>query len=90
MRDGAAAVKHATTALELLTTHWPDADKGLLAGSYDTLAAAYAEAGQFTDAVGAAEKAVALLDPGSDDRKTVFLNRLAIYKRGEPWRLAPP
>jgi hypothetical protein len=49
----------------------------------DTLAAAYAEVGNFQDAVEWEKKALALVP---DDQKTPFRERLEFYERREPYR----
>jgi tetratricopeptide (TPR) repeat protein len=77
VRDGKKAVKDATKALEL-------------AGSKDdpmistTLAAAYAEAGDFQNAVKWQERAVHLAPTAS--QKTDWQSRLDLYKGHEPFR----
>ncbi len=59
-----------------------------------TLGAAYAEAGRFTDAVQAAEKAVDLADAGGETQ-FAMVNRhlLGLYQKGEPFHepaMPPP
>jgi len=77
VRNGKRAVEYATKACEL--TAWKVGDH------LDTLVAAYAEAGQFSDAVRWEEKA--LEDPafaksdGTDARA-----RLELYRAGKPFR----
>ncbi len=78
-RDGKRAIALARTACEL--TQWRD--PGLL----DTLAAAYAEAGNFAEAVRWQEKALAMGDFAKDHPDA--LERLALYKKKRPWRHAP-
>jgi tetratricopeptide (TPR) repeat protein len=58
----------------------------------DTLAAAYAEAGRFPEAIAAAEKAVAAADAaGKPDLARAMAGRLALYRDGHPYReTAPP
>jgi tetratricopeptide (TPR) repeat protein len=53
----------------------------------DTLAAAYAEAGRFEEAIALQEQAVSLLpaDVSAQDRAD-FKKRLALYKRHTPFR----
>lgn len=89
VRDGARAVREATRACEL--TDWNDAD------CLDTLAAAYAEAGDYKSAVAWQTKAIALfrkeatsalkrsMDFGGR-RGIGFDDRLAFYKRRRPAR----
>ena len=52
----------------------------------DTLAAAYAEAGQFGVAVATQEKALALNDPDAVSFRPEMVRRLKAYKAGNPWR----
>jgi tetratricopeptide (TPR) repeat protein len=78
-RDAAAAVRLAEQATAL-TDH---ADPNYL----DTLAAAYAEAGRFDDAVRVAEQTIALLaDDEAAERQAEMRERLALYRAGRPYR----
>jgi len=53
----------------------------------DTLAAAYAEAGRFTDAIAAQAKAIALIPNGYDAKEAAqFKIRLQAYQNNKPWR----
>jgi Flp pilus assembly protein TadD len=87
IRDGVQAVKYAGRACEL--THY---GVTLLVG---TLAAAYAEAGRFDDAIAAAEKACALASAAGEQgllQKNQEL--LALYRQHQPYhedaeKLAP-
>lgn len=55
-----------------------------------TLAAAYAEAGRFADAVGAATNAADLASSGNDPVLAGQIQeQLAAYRQGRPWRQAP-
>ena len=75
-RDGQQAVAAATKACEL---HAWNSSQDL-----DTLAAAYAEAGNFAEAIHWAEKAVSLatkIDRGEME------SRLALYREGKPFRM---
>lgn len=76
VRDGARAV---TLAEEVVGSAPNDA------AYLDTLAAAYAEAGRFHDAVNTERQALALLKKGTslNDR---FRDHLKRYKAGQPWR----
>jgi tetratricopeptide (TPR) repeat protein len=80
-RDGAAAVELAQRAIGL-----PD---GRTPGNLDTLAAAYAEAGMFSQAK---ETAGAALDLARQQNKTVLVEklkaRLRLYDAGTPYREA--
>ncbi len=73
-RDGPAAVAAATRACAL--TGWSQPS------SLDTLAAAYAEAGDFAAAADWQEKAIGMLDDGV--RKDDYRTRLALYRAGKP------
>ena len=78
IRDARRAIAAVTTACEL--TKWGDANY------LDTLAAAYAEQGEFAKAVEHQAKALKI---GGDeiDRKD-FENRLHFYESGQPYRVA--
>jgi tetratricopeptide (TPR) repeat protein len=79
VRDGEAAVWSAETACAAV--------RPSPAPYLDVLAAAYAEAGRFVEAVAAAEKAVALA--GADERGVLaseMAGRLALYRQGLPFR----
>jgi tetratricopeptide (TPR) repeat protein len=82
MRDGKKAVESATRACVM--TSWNDPDM------LGTLAAAYAETGDFADAIKWQQKAVDLTSP----TLLVTLNerqaRLALYQNHRPWRPAAP
>jgi tetratricopeptide (TPR) repeat protein len=83
LRNGAEAVRLAERACEL--THY---DKPLFIG---TLAAAYAEAGRFPEAVTAAEKAEQLAT-SAGLKKIAEKNRqlLELYRAGKPYHEPPP
>jgi serine/threonine protein kinase/Flp pilus assembly protein TadD len=83
LRNGAKAIEHATEACEL--TEWKSA-------SYiDTLAAAYAEAGDFDSAVKWQKNAIELLTSKEpNDWLTGFKSRLELYKSGKPYRVNKP
>jgi tetratricopeptide (TPR) repeat protein len=74
-RDGEKAVENATQSCEL--TGWKDWHR------LDTLAAAYAEAGDFASAVEWETKA---RDMASDKDKADFQSRLDLYKAHKPYR----
>lgn len=78
-RDGPKAVRDATTACKL--NSWRDA------GEIATLAAAYAEAGDFDEAVKWQEKS---LDMVPAAQKAELRNCLALYLSGKPFRYEPP
>jgi len=78
IRDGAAAVELAERARRLTDQQRPE----LL----DTLAAAYAEAGRFREAVQTAQKAVAIaLATGQQEQAKAIQTRLESYKAGQPF-----
>jgi serine/threonine-protein kinase len=77
VRDGKRAVEYATTACE--RTAWKDPR------CLDTLAAAYAEAGRFEDAVRYQNRALA--DPAlKDDFRAAARERLELYRQKKPFR----
>jgi tetratricopeptide (TPR) repeat protein len=79
IRNGAMAVESATKACDL--DNWQDADDA------DTLAAAYAERGDFESAVKWQTKALELkLDVLSDKKPEELRARLELYKSGKPYR----
>jgi serine/threonine protein kinase/Tol biopolymer transport system component/Flp pilus assembly protein TadD len=81
-RDGAKAVENATKACEL--TDWKNADY------VDTLAASYAEAGDFDLAVKCQKKAIDLLtEDASAESRSNYESRLNLYQSGKPYRQVP-
>jgi tetratricopeptide (TPR) repeat protein len=79
-RDGRKAVESATKACEL--TRWNEPP------IIDTLAAAYAESGDFAEAVKWQAKAIALLD--DDKKKDDYRSRLKLYEQRKPYHEATP
>jgi tetratricopeptide (TPR) repeat protein len=77
IRDGARAAELAEAVCEA-TGHRS-------ARFLDTLAAAYAEAGRFSEAIGIAERALDLTAGDEGDAEAIGA-RLALYRRGEPYR----
>jgi tetratricopeptide (TPR) repeat protein len=76
-RDGKRAVELAEKAVVLRDD----------ANFLDTLAAAYAEAGRFQDAIKTEEKAIAKLKKeGNTKNIPAFEEHLSSYKAGKPWR----
>jgi hypothetical protein len=72
------AVKFAVKACEL--TNYQNA------GAMDTLAAAYAAAGRFAEAVETAEKAIKLATSANDKKLTLEIQkRLQLYRAGQPY-----
>jgi len=82
LRNGAEAVNNATRACEL--TNWEE-------GSYiDTLAAAYAEAGDFESAVKWQERAIALVSKPWRHMLDVGMKaRLELYQNHKPYHASP-
>lgn len=80
-RNGAEAVKHARSACEL--TEWKDA------AELDTLAAAYAEAGDFDQAVEFMTQALSKMGPEDAADREEFEGRLALFQRKEAYRAKP-
>jgi tetratricopeptide (TPR) repeat protein len=79
LRDGARAVEHARIACE--ATGWRDP------GCLDTLAAAYAESGNFAEAIRWQHQAVEL---ASEGEKADYAARLRLYEAGQPYREPGP
>ncbi len=77
LRNGAAAVKDALTSCEL--NNWEDA------GDLDTLAAAYAEYGDFEQAIHWITKA---MEAGQDNEG--LQKKLDWYRQGKPYRMTTP
>lgn len=78
VRNPELAVNRAKQALQL--------DRKHEAVSYDTLAAALANAGQYRGAVETARRAVEL---APSDERVVYQDRLQLYQRSQPFRIAP-
>lgn len=76
-RNGRQAIKDATAACRIMS--WNDEDM------IDTLAAAYAEAGDFDSAVRYEEKALTTKGISADDSR-VFQYHLALFKKHQPVR----
>jgi tetratricopeptide (TPR) repeat protein len=76
-RNGFQAVKHAEKADQLSGGKNPVILK--------TLAAAYAETGQFSNAIRIAEAAIARTQP-ADPSTTNLRDQLAFYQKNQPWR----
>jgi len=81
VRDGKRAIELGTKASEL--TNWKDG------GCIDSLAAGYAEIGDFEKAIEFQEKALACA-PEPSDFRTELETHLASYRRGKPWRNKQP
>ena len=78
-RNGKQAIKDATAACKIMS--WNDEDM------IDTLAAAYAEAGDFDSAVRYEEQALAIKGITAQDLKSLR-NHLALFKQHRPLRLS--
>jgi len=78
-RNGRQAIKDATAACRIMS--WNDEDM------IDTLAAAYAEAGDFDSAVRYEEQALAIKGITAQDLKSLR-NHLALFKQHRPLRLS--
>ena len=80
MRDGAEAVRLAERASELVEHKHPV--------FLDTLAAAYAEAGEFAKAVETAERVLQIAVAAGETEVAVDIRkRLDLYKAGKPYRV---
>jgi Flp pilus assembly protein TadD len=78
-RDGANAVRLAERACGLTANND--------AGSLDTLAAAYAETGRFTEAVKTAERAKVVAGAaGNSQLEGEIMTRLQLYRQNQPYR----
>jgi protein O-mannosyl-transferase len=83
LRNGPAAVELAQRAAALTAGRQP--------AVLDTLAAAYAEAGRFLDAVAAAEQALLLAsDHGNAALADALRSRIKLYQSGVPYHEPPP
>jgi len=79
-RDGTEAVRLAKRACELTNYRNPE--------TLNTLAAAYAEVGRFTEAVKVAQKAIDLyLSSGNEKRAKYITSLQRLYKAGQPYRV---
>ena len=81
IRDGARAVVHATAACELTAWEQP--------GPLDVLAAAYAEAGRYDEAVETAARAATLAAEGRGPVGSGLAERQALYARKKPFHRRP-
>jgi tetratricopeptide (TPR) repeat protein len=83
IRDGAKAVEFAQREVQLAG----DREPAIL----DTLAAAYAEAGRFPEAVETARRALDLASQAGNRQLADGLRaRIALYQAGRPFRAGPP
>jgi tetratricopeptide (TPR) repeat protein len=82
LRNGAEAIEHAQRANQLSGGNRPSI--------LDTLAAAYAEAGQLSKALATARKALELaIQQNHRDLAKVLRTRIALYEAGKPYRQMP-
>ena len=78
LRNGAEAIEHAQRADQLCGGRRPDV--------LNTLAAAYAEAGRFPEALAAASKALVLATQQNDHALVHTVQaRIALYEAGKPY-----
>ncbi len=80
VRDGQSAVVLALKANELASGFQPEV--------LDILGMAFAEAGDFTNAVASAQNALELVATGKLNGAEAIRRRLALYQSGQPWREA--
>jgi hypothetical protein len=79
IRDGKEAVRLAQRAVELRQSRDPE--------QLDTLGGAYAEAGQFSEAIATARSALALAaQTGKTNLLPAISNHLDLYQAGKPCR----
>ncbi|HLW64642.1 MAG TPA: tetratricopeptide repeat protein, partial [Gemmataceae bacterium] len=78
LRSGSSAIEHATAACRL--SKYKDAVY------LDTLAAAYAESGQFRQAIDWEQKALLAAADLDDEERDEMRNRLEMYQQGKPYR----
>jgi tetratricopeptide (TPR) repeat protein len=78
IRNPSLALERAQSALSL--------SNGQDAASFDTLAAAQANNGDFAGAIESVEQAVQLADPSE---KEIYQQRLSLYQQEQPFRLEP-
>lgn len=76
IRDGELALTYAERAVAQVES----------AAYLDTLAAAYAELGRFSEAISIQEQALALVTEAGSEEALALAEHLAAYQAGEPWR----
>jgi tetratricopeptide (TPR) repeat protein len=79
-REAAQAVELAARAVALT--------RGADASALDTLAAAYAAAGRYAEAVATAAEALAAAERGNPERAAAIRGRLELFRRQQPYRTA--
>ncbi len=77
VRNGSQAIADARR-VNALIPGWPD--------YVAVLASAYAEAGEFENAVQTQQRAINLLEPGDQDVMGVYMSQLDLYRRNMPYR----
>ena len=83
LRNGGEAIEHARRADQLCGSRRADV--------LDALAAAYAEAGRFPEALGTARKALDLATrQQAQAMADVLRTRIALYEAGKPFHQPPP
>jgi protein O-mannosyl-transferase len=83
--DSQASLRNGREAVEL-AEHANQSASGTDLDILDTLAAAYAEAGRFEDAIRSARKAIALAEAsGQKDQLTQLNRELKLYESGQPF-----
>ena len=82
LRNGVKAIEQAEQANRLCEGKQPEV--------LDALAAAYAEAGWFPEALAAAHKAVDFAQPNNQALLEGLRSRIALYEAGKPYRQPPP
>lgn len=78
VRDGKRAIEGARKACDL--TKWRDP------GSLDVLAVAYAETGDFMEAIKCAKKALRLAKELPEEKRKIIQTHLALFEQGKPYR----
>ena len=90
-RDGGEAVRYARLATELGSEATPATPPRKTPRLLDVLAASYAEAGRFAQAVSTARQAVKLaIADGEQSLADEIGGRLRRYEAGEPYHVSPP
>ena len=86
LRNGKEAVALAQRAVEKVAEQAPEKE----AGVRDTLAAAYAEAGRFPEAIKTAQEALKIAAAGNDPAMIEQIRRhLQLFQAGKPYRYLP-
>jgi tetratricopeptide (TPR) repeat protein len=83
-RDGQKALEYAQ---EMIKRYEEKYEEAHYTWEFTVLAAAYAEIGNFPEAITIQEKAISLLKEDNTERRTEYEKYLASYKEGKPWRI---